>query len=82
MWDEKFEETLRKHLPFLGAGDKLDSGSDLWDLGLDSIGTVDLMAALESVYDVRFVDDALTMENFSTPGVLWTALSELTARTG
>lgn len=75
MWDEKFEETLRKHLPFLGDGEKLDAGADLRDLGLDSLGTVDLLASLESAYDVRFVDDALTMDNFSTPGTLWNALS-------
>ncbi|MFR9800619.1 phosphopantetheine-binding protein [Streptomyces sp. MS06] len=81
MWDEKFEETLRKHLPFLGDGEALDSSAALRDLGLDSLGTVDLMAALESAYDVRFVDDALTMENFSTPGTLWESLSGLAGRT-
>ncbi|MFH8447546.1 acyl carrier protein [Streptomyces sp. NPDC018026] len=77
MWDEKFEKTLRKNLPFLGDGEELDAGADLRDLGLDSLGTVELLASLESAYDVRFVDDALTMDNFSTPGSLWNALSGL-----
>lgn len=77
MWDEKFEKALRKHLPFIGDGDELDAGADLRNLGLDSLGTVELLASLESAYDVRFVDDALTMDNFSTPGTLWSALSGL-----
>jgi nodulation protein F len=82
MWDDTFEETLRKHLPFLSAGDVLDSGTDLRDLGLDSLGMVELTSALEKAYDVRFVDEALTMDNFSTPATLWNALSGLTGRTG
>ncbi|HUR04007.1 MAG TPA: phosphopantetheine-binding protein [Nonomuraea sp.] len=82
MWDEKFEETLRKHLPFLGDGEELTAEADLRDLGLDSLGTVELLAALESAYDVRFVDDALTMDNFATPGTLWNALSQVAGTPG
>ncbi|MFF6999931.1 phosphopantetheine-binding protein [Streptomyces sp. NPDC008313] len=80
MWDEKFEETLRKHLPFLNDGEKLESGADLRDLGLDSLGMVELLASLESAYDVRFVDDALTMDNFATPDTLWNAVAGLAGR--
>jgi hypothetical protein len=38
---------------------------------------VELLATLESGYDVRFRDDALTMETFATPGVLWGVLSSM-----
>ncbi|MFK4106530.1 acyl carrier protein [Streptomyces sp. NPDC019531] len=78
MWDKQFAEILRKHLPFLPAIEDLLPGSDLRDLGLDSLGTVDLLASLESVYGVRFVNDELTLENFSTPETIWSALSRLT----
>ncbi|MDH2430864.1 phosphopantetheine-binding protein [Sphaerisporangium sp. TRM90804] len=77
-WDAGFESILRRFLPFLGAGEALAADAPLRDLGLDSIGTVELLAALEDAYDLRFQDDALEMGNFSTPGVLWKTLSSIT----
>jgi acyl carrier protein len=71
MWDQNFEDLLRGFLPFL------TEDAALRDLGLDSLGIVELLAALESGYDVRFQDDALGKETFETPGVLWKVLSEL-----
>ncbi|MFF4851176.1 acyl carrier protein [Streptomyces sp. NRRL F-2747] len=79
MWDKNFEETLRQHLPFLEPGDVLTADSSLRDLGLDSVGMVDLLSSLESGYAVRFTDDMLDMETFTSPGVLWSALTSLTA---
>ena len=75
MWDQKFEEALRRYLPFLGTDEPLNKDIDLRDLGLDSLAIVELLASLENLYDVRFVDEALAMETFQTPGVLWTTLS-------
>jgi nodulation protein F len=75
--DAKFESTLRNFLPFLDAGEALTPDMSLRDLGLDSMGVVELLATLESGYDVRFRDDALTMETFATPGVLWGVLSSM-----
>ncbi|WP_430790781.1 phosphopantetheine-binding protein [Actinoplanes sp. G11-F43] len=75
--DPQFEQILRSHLPFLPAGDPLDAGADLVGLGLDSLGIVQLLTALESEYQVAFVDDALSRETFETPGSLWTVLSKL-----
>ncbi|MCX4723206.1 phosphopantetheine-binding protein [Streptomyces sp. NPDC090052] len=80
MWDEQFEELLRKYLPFLGPHETLTADSGLRDLGLDSLGTVEMLASLETMYDVRFVDDMLTTETFATPGVLWAAVSRSLAR--
>lgn len=79
MWDDTFEKLLRQHLPFIEPDEKLSSGSPLRDFGLDSLGTVELLAALESTYEVRFTDDALTAESFQTPEVLWTTLTSLSA---
>ncbi|MET9854944.1 acyl carrier protein [Streptomyces sp. NPDC006450] len=79
MWDKQFEETLRHHLPFLPSSQELLPDADLRDLGLDSLGTVELLAALESAYGIRFVDDALSLENFSRPDALWSVLSRRTA---
>jgi len=79
MWDKTFENLLRGFLPFLGADESLDGDATLPDLGLDSLGIVELLAALENEYDVRFQDDALGKETFQTPAVLWKVLSGLVA---
>ncbi|MFB7664796.1 phosphopantetheine-binding protein [Kitasatospora sp. NPDC056138] len=77
MWDETFEETLRKFLPFLPPGERLEDDTRLRELGLDSLGTIELLGTLENAYDVRFLDDALTLETFETPGVLWKTVQSL-----
>ncbi|MET0235079.1 MAG: acyl carrier protein [Kibdelosporangium sp.] len=73
-WDSRFEGSLRCFLPFLSASRSLTGSATLRDLGLDSMGAVELLAALENVYDVRFREDTLTMDTFATPGTLWAAL--------
>lgn len=75
--DGKFESTLRAFLPFLDATEALTPEMSLRDLGLDSMGMVELLAALEDGYGVRFRDEYLTMETFATPAVLWGTLTIL-----
>jgi len=77
MMDEQFESLLREHLPFLPQQSKLSADTNLRDFGLDSMGAVALLAKLERQYDVRFVNDSLNMENFSTPARLWSTVSSL-----
>jgi acyl carrier protein len=77
VWDTKFEDLLRQFLPFLSVDESLAEDMNLRDLGLDSMGTVELLAALENDYSVRFRDETLTMATFATPGVLWKTLSSL-----
>lgn len=76
-WDLKFEDLLRRALPFISADEVLGADVSLRDLGLDSMGMVELLADLESGYDVRFRDEALTMETFATAAVLWGVLSAM-----
>ncbi|MGJ6967984.1 acyl carrier protein [Streptosporangium sp. G11] len=75
MWDDRFEEILRRQLPFLPPEERLGEDSNLSGFGLDSLAIVELLATLEEEYGVRFQDEALTMETFETPGTLWKALS-------
>jgi nodulation protein F len=75
MWDAQFEELLRRQLPFLPDDEALTGNTSLREYGLDSLGTVELLSALEAAYQIRFSDDALTLETFATPTVLWEALS-------
>lgn len=74
MWNTLFEETVRSNLPFLGDGEPLTPDTDLRDHGLDSLGMVHLLSALENAFDVRFHEDALRLEVFETAGTLWAAL--------
>ncbi|MEV6771974.1 phosphopantetheine-binding protein [Nocardia sp. NPDC051030] len=80
MWDNKFDALLRKYLPFLTADNQLQATSELRDLGLDSLSTVDLLADLEDAYEVQFRDDMLELSTFATPETIWRALSSVGAR--
>lgn len=77
MWDEQFEVLLREYLPFLSGDEELLPDLDLRGFGLDSLGVVDLLVSLESAYSVRVTDDALSMDTFTTPAVLWNTLSRI-----
>jgi nodulation protein F len=77
VWDDRFEAIVRRYVPFLASDERLAGGSILRDLGLDSMATVELLAALEQAYGARFVDDAMNMENFATPDTLWATLSRM-----
>jgi acyl carrier protein len=77
MWNERFEVLLRTHLPFLPDDQELCPELDLRGFGLDSMGVVDLLVALETEYCIRLTDDILSMDTFATPGVLWAALDEI-----
>ncbi len=77
MWDNRFEELLRRHLPFLSPGEQLGENVRLRELGLDSLATVELLSALENTYQVRFENDTLTLETFETAGILWQTLSAI-----
>jgi acyl carrier protein len=65
MWDPQFEDILRKYLPYLPAGEPISGDMSLFDAGLDSIGAAELLSVVERTYNVRFVDDALSMETSS-----------------
>ncbi|MET4926695.1 acyl carrier protein [Streptomyces sp. PSRA5] len=77
MWDESFEQLLRKQIPLLEPDEELTAELSLRDFGLDSMGMVSLLSSVEDTYGVRFVDDALNMDNFATPGTLWKTLDAM-----
>jgi acyl carrier protein len=75
MWDDEFEVLLRRYLPFLSATEQLEPDIRLRDYGLDSLATVELLSVVEGAYGIRFQDEALSLETFETPTVLWKALA-------
>jgi nodulation protein F len=81
-WSQDFENLLRRHLPEAGPDRPLSTDARLFDLGLDSFGTVELLVALEHTFDVLLPDEALTEETFFTAGSLWQVVSGLLEPTG
>ncbi|MCX4911488.1 phosphopantetheine-binding protein [Streptomyces sp. NBC_00878] len=80
MWDDQFEPTVRPFLPFLPPQEPLLPDSELRDLGLDSLGTVQLLGTLEETYQVRFLDGALSMDTFRSAGALWATVESMLQR--
>ncbi len=76
-WDQTFVELMRGYLPALPEDIPLHEDMSLPALGLDSVGTVGLLADLEDTYDVTFPDESIKPATFSTPGVTWSTLSQL-----
>ncbi|MFC6093102.1 acyl carrier protein [Saccharothrix sp. BKS2] len=80
MWDQDFEDLVVRHLPFLGAGERLEPDSGLRDYGLDSMAVIELLTEVETAYDIRFEGAHLAVETFETPGRLWEAITLSRAR--
>lgn len=72
----EFQLVLRSHLPYADSTD-LSEVDGLADLGLDSMSVVQLLADLETRFDVDVPDDLLDEETFATVGSLWAAVAEL-----
>jgi acyl carrier protein len=62
---------------FAGRADQLSEDDSLFDLGLDSFGSVQLMLALEERFNVEFPDDLLNRKSFSTIRSISEAVSTL-----
>jgi acyl carrier protein len=69
----RFVELLVPYLPFL-AGQRLTEESDLRDLGLDSMKSIDLLFAIEDTLGVALPDEDLNDTTFATAGSLWRAV--------
>ncbi|MDF3292667.1 acyl carrier protein [Streptomyces silvisoli] len=63
---------VRRHLPQVGEA-PLSGGSVLEDLGLDSLGTVRLLAELEDTFGKELPEEALHESTFQTVDSLWEA---------
>jgi acyl carrier protein len=72
-------DILRPRLRFLKDGEDLTLDSDLGKLGLDSMGSIDLLMDLEAEMGVEIPEDSMDVNTFSTPGHLLAAIeSQLT----
>jgi acyl carrier protein len=75
VWPDEFERIVRAHATALADEDVLEPQAALFDLGLDSLGVIGLLVAVEVEFGVTLPQDALGAETFSTPQKLWSAVA-------
>lgn len=80
VWDGQFETILRAHLPALSLAQPLRPDDSLRDLGLDSIGTLEILLALEDLYGVEIHEESIGHDPFASAGHLWSAVRDWRAR--
>lgn len=66
---------LRPYLKFMAASEQLGIDDDLISVGLDSMGTVDLLLEVEERFNMTIPDEFLVDETFATPSALWSVIS-------
>ena len=77
MYSEQIKQILAQHARLLVDANQLDDDSDLYQAGLTSLSTVNLMLALEEHFDVEFLDRMLGRKTFGSIGALNAAICEL-----
>jgi acyl carrier protein len=76
------KEVLRRHLPLVSAGDPIPMDEELVDLGIDSMGLVELVLDIERAFGVVISDDMLSEENFRSAASLTGLLTLLCEEQG
>lgn len=76
-WPAQFEAIIRSHLSDPPPAGELNPDLDLTAAGIDSLETIGLMTELEERFEFEFPDELLSTGTFSTPRILWTAISGL-----
>jgi acyl carrier protein len=79
-WDGQFEAILRAHLPALSRTQPLHPDDSLRDLGLDSVGTMEILLALEDLYGLEIHEESISGDAFASAGRLWLAVRDWRAR--
>ena len=79
MYTEQIRALLAEHARLLIDVNQLQEDSDLYQAGLTSLSTVNLMLALEEHFDVEFLDRMLGRKTFGSIRALNEAIAELTA---
>ena len=78
-FDTRIRKILKDHGKLNQDATALDAEADLYQSGLTSHASVNVMLALEGEFDVEFPDHMLTRSVFSSVAAIRTALQELTA---
>ena len=77
MYQAQIRDIVAAHGRLLVDVGKLNDESDLYEAGLTSLSTVNLMLALEEHFDVEFLDRMLGRKTFQSIRSLSDAITEL-----
>jgi len=77
MYAEQIRPIVAEHARLRTPVDQLSDDSDLYEAGLTSLSTVNLMLALEEHFDVEFSDKMLGRKTFASIGSLSNAIAQL-----
>ena len=77
MYSDQIRSLIAAHARLLVPVDQLADDSDLYEAGLTSLSTVNLMLALEEHFDVEFEDRMLGRKTFGSIRSLSEAITEL-----
>lgn len=78
--ESRIRAVLREHGRLSRDVDGLAIGADLYQAGMSSHASVNVMLALEGAFDVEFPDHMLKRSVFSSIGAIQDALTELESR--
>ena len=76
-FDPQIRQVLKQHARLSRDVDDLGADSDLYQCGMTSHASVNVMLALESAFDVEFPDAMLKRSVFSSIASIRQALAEL-----
>lgn len=77
MYAEKVREILTKHSRLDVDINSLKEEDDLYELGLTSLTTVNIMLAIEDAFDIEFPDSKLNRKTFNSIESLVEVIEEL-----
>ena len=77
--DSEIRGVLRAHARLNADPETLAAGADLYQLGMTSHASVNVMLALEGVFDIEFPDSMLKRSVFSSIESIRNAVRELTS---
>ena len=77
--EPQIRKVLRDHGRLNQDADQLSADADLYQSGMTSHASVNVMLALEGAFDVEFPDHMLKRSVFGSIGSIGRALAELTA---
>ena len=80
MYEEAVRTILAEHSKLSVELDSLRNDSDLYEAGLTSLTTVNVMLAIEDHFDVEFDDSMLARATFQSVGTLIDAVEVLLER--
>lgn len=76
---EKIRQILATHGRLSVDAQSLDTSDDLYDAGLTSLTTVNVMLAIEDAFDIEFPDNKLNRKTFDSIESLVEVVEELIA---